>query len=127
MKDSLETGQFLYEPNSSIMKLGCYSAVEDRFDVSQIALNSHLFTSETLIKDFPGRKFVIREIFSFKDKQLKTLSKRYKQMNIATRNFRLSSDSLKKRLGVRDGGDKYLFGTTLSSGVQVLVLCEKTE
>lgn len=118
-------GQHLYEPNSSIMKLGCHIAVELEFGVTQLAANSHLMVSDALIVDFPGRKFRILEIMPFKDKEIRQLGKRYKQMNVAIRNFRLSAESLKKRMRVNDGGDIYLFGTTLSSGEQVLILCEK--
>lgn len=118
-------GQYLYEPNSSIMKLGCYNAAELEFGVAQIAANSHLMVSDALIVDFPGRQFRILEVVPFKDKEIKQLGKRYKQMNVATRNFRLNAKALKKRLRVNDGGDIYLFGTTLSIGEQVLILCEK--
>lgn len=122
---ALAQGAYIYEPNSSIMKLGCYNAVELKFGVTQIATNSHLMVSDAHIVDFPGRQFKILEIIPFKDKEIKQLSKRFKQMNVATRNFRLSAESLKKRLRVKDGGFTYLFGTTLSSGEQVLILCKK--
>ena len=122
IKDSL----YLYEPNASIMKLGCYGALEQVFGVSQLAPSSHLMVSDSPVADFPGRQFRILEVVPFKGKEIKSLSKRYPQLNVATRNFRLSAYELKKRLGTKDGGDTYLFGTTLANGEQVLVLCEKT-
>ena len=115
----------LLEPNASIMKLGCYNAVEQMFDTPQVAPNSHLMLSENTIADFPGRQFKILEIISFKDKEIKQLSRRIKQVNVATRNFRLSAEALKKRLRVSDGGSLYLFATTLSTGEQILILTEK--
>lgn len=118
-------GAFLYEPNASIMKLGCYRAVEHSFNAPQLAPNSHLMVSNEIQHNFPGRKFRIIEVIPFKDKQLKSLSKRLRQANIATRNFRLSADVLKSRLRLGDGGTTYLFATTLVSGEQVLLLCEK--
>ena len=122
---NIEDFSFLYEPNASIMKLGCYDAVERDFGVSQIAPSSHLMVSDRLVVEFPGRQFKVIEVIPFKGKEIKLLSKRYSQLNVATRNFRLSAEALKKRLGVQDGGDTYLFGTTLANGEQVLVLCEK--
>ncbi|MBP5687979.1 MAG: SAM-dependent methyltransferase, partial [Muribaculaceae bacterium] len=122
---NIEDFSFLYEPNASIMKLGCYDAVERDFGVSQIAPSSHLMVSDRLVVEFPGRQFKVIEVIPFKGKEIKLLSKRYSQLNVATRNFRLSAEALKKRLGVQDCGDTYLFGTTLANGEQVLVLCEK--
>ena len=107
------------------MKLGCYSAVEQAFELPMLSSNSHLLLSNHKINDFPGREFRILEIIPFKSKEIKQLKKRYPQANVATRNFRISADALKKRLGVQDGGITYLFATTLSSGEQVLFICEK--
>ncbi len=116
---------YLYEPNASIMKLGCYGAVEQAFGATQLAPSSHLMVGDSAVADFPGRQFRIMEIVPFKGKDIKTLSKRYPQLNVATRNFRLSAETLKKRLRVQDGGDIYLFGTTLANGEQVLIVCVK--
>ena len=118
-------GTYLYEPNASIMKLGCYSTVEQAYELPMLSSNSHLLISNHKINDFPGREFRILEIIPFKSKEIKLLKKRYPQANVATRNFRISADALKKRLGVQDGGITYLFATTLSSGEQVLFICEK--
>lgn len=121
----MEDALYLYEPNASIMKLGCYKAVELAFGLSQLAPSSHLMVSDSRVEYFPGRQFRIIEVIPFKGKGIKLLSKRYPQLNVATRNFRLSADELKKRLGTKDGGETYLFGTTLANGEQVLILCEK--
>lgn len=118
-------GEYLYEPNASIMKLGCYSAVEHAYGVSQLAQNSHLMASSSPIPDFPGREFMIVDIIPFKGKEIKSISKRYPHLNIATRNFRLSAEALKQRLRVQDGGNTYLFATTLADGEQVLIVCDK--
>lgn len=120
-----QVGDYLYEPNSSIMKLGCYDAVSAHFAVMPVAPHSHLYTSNGLIDGFPGRKFIIDEIIPFKDKEVKRWAKTHGAMNIATRNFRLSAEALRKRLKVGDGGEEYLFATTLASGEQVLLLTSK--
>lgn len=122
-----QVGNYLYEPNASIMKLGCYDAVTQVFGTPQLAQNSHLMVSAEKVQDFPGREFSIVDIIPFKEKEIKALSKRIKQANVATRNFRLTADALKKRLRLSDGGDIYLFATTLASGEQVLILCERVD
>lgn len=122
---SPSAGQYLYEPNASVMKIGAFAALTRQFPIQQIAKNSHLYYSDDFVQDFPGRKFVIDSIIPFSGKEAKAVGKQHKQLNIATRNFRLSPDELKKRLKVRDGGDCYLFATTLANGEQVLLLTRK--
>ena len=119
-------GGFLYEPHASVMKLGCHAAVQAATGTAQLAPNSHLYAGDRLVRDFPGRKFVVKEVIPFNGRQLKQLGKRCERLNIATRNFRLTPEALKKRLKVGDGGSDYLFATTLADGSAVLLLCEKT-
>lgn len=122
---SPEPGAYLYEPNASVMKLACFDALSHHYSAMPIAKNSHLFVGQELLNDFPGRKFVIEEVVPFKDREVKNLAKRFNQMNVATRNFRLKAEELKHRLKVRDGGDIYLFATILSGGEQVLIITSK--
>lgn len=124
---SPSVGQYLYEPNASVMKISAFAALTRQFPILQIAKNSHLYYSDDFVEDFPGRKFVIDSIIPFSGKEAKAVGKQHKQLNIATRNFRLSPDELKKRLKVRDGGDCYLFATTLANGEQVLLLTRKAD
>ncbi len=120
-------GQYLYEPNASVMKIGAYSAVASRFPVKQVAKNSHLYYGDSYIAEFPGRKFRIDDVVPFSGKTVKAIGKQSRQLNVATRNFRLSADELKKRLKVRDGGDCYLFATTLADASAVLIFTRKAE
>lgn len=118
-------GAYLYEPNASVMKLGCYDALQQDFGIPLVSRNSHLMIGSEFLAQFPGRRFIIKEVIPFKDKNLKALGKRMKQANVTTRNFRLSADALKQRLRIKDGGSTYIFATTLASGDQVLIACEK--
>lgn len=119
-------GNYLYEPNSSITKVGLYDALILQFKgLAKIAPNSHLFVSNMLFVDFPGRIFKITDIIPFKKQNLKELSSKFQKLNVAIRNFPLSANELKKNLKMKDGGDHYLFGTTLCDKRAVLILCEK--
>ena len=122
---SLE-GLFLYEPNASIMKAGCFNEVAAAFGVQPLATNSHLFVSDSPIPDFPGRKFQITAISSMNKQELKTTLKGILQANVTTRNFPLSVVELRKRLKLADGGTDYIFATTLDANRHVLLLCKKT-
>lgn len=117
--------RYLYEPNASIMKAGCFDLVEERFGVTQIGPSSHLFVSEQQIADFPGRGFTIEAVGSMNKKDTKRLLNGMKQANIAVRNFPLTAPQLRKKLKLADGGTVYLFGTTMQGGGHVLLRTSK--
>ena len=116
---------FLYEPNASIMKAGCFDEVEERYPVRQIAPNSHLFLSSDEINDFPGRGFQILSISSMNKQELRTALKEIDRANISVRNFPLSVDQLRKKLKLKDGGYVYIFATTMEDGEHRLFICRK--
>lgn len=116
---------YLYEPNASLMKAGCFGVISSRYGVKMLAKNSHLFVSEDPVADFPGRSFRIKAVSSFNKKDLKRQLSGVTKANIATRNFPLSVTELRKRLKLKDGGDTYIFATTLSDESHVLFICEK--
>ena len=121
----LEEMQYLYEPNASLMKAGCFSVLSERYGARMLSKNSHLFVSMEPIEDFPGRSFRIIAISSFNKKELKRHLSGITKANIATRNFPLSVAELRKRLKLKDGGETYIFATTLSDESHVLVITEK--
>lgn len=116
---------YLYEPNASLMKAGCFGAISSRYGVKMLEKNSHLFISDKPVHDFPGRSFRIKAVSSFNKKDLKRQLSGITKANIATRNFPLSVTELRKRLKLKDGGDTYIFATTLSDESHVLFICEK--
>ena len=117
--------QYLYEPNASLMKAGCFGVLSKRYGARMLSKNSHLFVSRDLIAAFPGRCFRIIAISSFNKKELKRHLSGITKANIATRNFPLSVAELRKRLKLKDGGETYIFATTLSDESHVLVITEK--
>ena len=122
---TLEEMQYLYEPNASLMKAGCFGVLSGRYDARMLSKNSHLFVSQAPIEAFPGRSFRIIAISSFNKKELKRHLSGITKANIATRNFPLSVAELLKRLKLKDGGETYIFATTLSDESHVLVITEK--
>ena len=123
---TLEEMQYLYEPNASLMKAGCFSVLSERYGARMLPKNSHLFVSMEPIEDFPGRSFRIIVISSFNKKELKRHLSSITKANIATRNFPLSVAELRKRLKLKDGGETYIFATTLSDESHVLMITEKS-
>ncbi len=127
--DLADSPLYLYEPNASIMKAGCFTEVEAQFPVRQVSSNSHLFLSSDEIGDFPGRKFQILAISSMNKQEIK---KKFSESlvpmesaNIAVRNFPMTAEQLRKKLKLKDGGDTYIFATTLVSGEHKLFICCK--
>ena len=127
--DLADSPLYLYEPNASIMKAGCFAEVEAQFPVRQVSSNSHLFLSSDEIGDFPGRKFQILAISSMNKQEIK---KKFSESlvpmesaNIAVRNFPMTAELLRKKLKLKDGGDTYIFATTLASGEHKLFICCK--
>ena len=122
---TLEEMLYLYEPNASLMKAGCFGVLSGRYDARMLSKNSHLFVSREPIAAFPGRSFRIIAVSSFNKKELKRHLSGITKANIATRNFPLSVAESRKRLKLKDGGETYIFATTLSDESHVLMITEK--
>ena len=126
MLDVSDVPAFLYEPNASIMKAGCFDILCDRYPgLIKIAPNSHLFVSDTEISDFPGRIFSIKKTTTMNKKELRLALAGITSANIATRNFPMSVAELRKRLKLKDGGDTYIFATTDNNGAHIIYICAK--
>lgn len=119
-------GNYLYEPNTSLLKVGAFRSIAAAYPVKKLHPNSHLYTSDTLITDFPGRAFRIVGQCSFNKKEVKENLADLKKANVTVRNFPATVAELRKRLHLTEGGDTYLFASTLNNGQKVLIRCEKT-
>lgn len=118
-------GDYLYEPNASILKGGAFKSIAARLRVAKLHASSHLYTSPQPVADFPGRTFRVEEVIPFHGKNVKNLFRTLPQANLTVRNFPLSTEELRKRLKLKEGGDTYLFATTLADGEKVLIRCVK--
>ena len=129
--DSLSEKKHLFIPNSSLMKAGCFAELCDRFHLAALAPNSHLFVktdesepSDTKNDDFPGKIFQISAISSMNKRDLRENLQGIDRANIATRNFPMKPEELRRRLKIKEGGDNYIFATTLANGKHVLIVCK---
>lgn len=121
-----EIGKYMYEPNCCIMKSGAFLELMAQYpQLTKLHSNTHIFLSDKLIEDFPGRKFRIKEIIPFKDKLIRKLSRENNQANVVTRNFPLAAEQLKAKLKIKDGGERYIYGVTLSDNNKVLIEVER--
>ena len=127
-KDNFESyslpNNYLYEPNAAILKSGGFSEVSSKLKLNKLHQHSHLYTSDELFSDFPGRTFKIKEVFLYNKKRIKkqiALSK----ANITTRNFPKTVAQIRKETKIKDGGDSYLFFTTNLNNELIVISCAK--
>lgn len=129
--------RYIYEPGVACMKAGCFKLLSQRYALDKLHRNSHLYTSDELVSDFPGRIFEVVNVVPFDKKAKKAVwesqcledtknnSASHKKASVATRNFPLSAEELKKNLGLGDGSEYYIFGTTMKGEKKVVVLTKK--
>ena len=103
---------FLYEPSAAILKAGAYKLIAERFGLLKLDVNTHLYASDTLIPNFPGRIWRITE------------KQDLKQANVLCRNYPLTPDQLKKKLHLRDGGTAFVIGCRVA-GKPTLFFAER--
>jgi hypothetical protein len=115
---------YMYEPNSAILKAGGYKVLAQKFQIDKLHPNSHLYTSENLVSDFPGRKFKCLGTFRYSKKELLRLLPSNKA-NITVRNFPESVAEIRKKTGIKEGGNDYLFFTTDMHQKPIVLFCHK--
>ncbi len=118
-------GEYLYEPHAALLKSGAFKLTARRYGTAKLHRHSHLYTSDTHCPHFPGRTFRIERVLPFSGKLLRTLAADYPKANIATRNFPLTVAELRKRTGIKEGGDTYLFATTTGDEKKILIATHK--
>ena len=113
--------KYLYEPNVSILKLGRFEALIDKYGFEKLHRHSHLFTSENLLEDFEGRGFEVLEQRNASPKALKDIT----QANITVRNFPQTVKEIRNKTKIKEGGEIYLFFTTIGNEEKICLICKK--
>ncbi|MBN8683979.1 MAG: hypothetical protein J0L99_15150 [Chitinophagales bacterium] len=117
-------GQYLYEPNVAIRKAGFFNTFAQRYGLKKIQANTHLYCADELLPDIPGRSFVIEAICSYDKKAIAPYCPEGKA-NIAAKNFPDDVAAIRKKSGLKDGGNRYLFAVTDAAGKKVILVCKK--
>ena len=109
---------YLYEPDAAILKAGFFKSLVQNFEVSKLHQHTHLYTSENMVSNFPGKIFKIVKKTAFLNFKIdKSLSK----ANVVTRNFHLKPDEIKKKFKIKDGGNIYLFFCTAYNEQKIII------
>lgn len=114
---------YLYEPNSAIMKSGGFDEVSIFYKLKKLHKHSHLYTNSEIIA-FLGRVFKIENSFQYHKKEMKIFLDG-KQFNITTRNFPETVESIRKKWKIKEGGNQYCFFTTDENDNKIVLICTK--
>lgn len=117
-------GNYLYEPDRHLLKCGAFKLLSQRYNLLKLAPATHLYTSDEPCNGFPGKIFAITEVCDFSKQTMKAMAKRFPVINLTARNFPLGSDAMKKSYGIKDGGDRHLFVTTLTDSRKTIILTQ---
>jgi 16S rRNA G966 N2-methylase RsmD len=116
--------EYLYEPNNAILKAGAFKILTHKFEIKKLDINTHLYTSDQIVENFPGRVFRIVEVIPFSKKVIKTLKIKFSKANITIRNFPLNVQEIRTKTGLKDGGDVYIFASRFKNE-NLLIVCKK--
>lgn len=121
-----EVGAWLYEPAAALLKAGAFKLIAKRYSLSKLHPNSHLYTAKTPCSSFIGRSFQVKGVYSFAKADVRALRELTGgRANLTVRNFPMTVAALRKKLKLADGGDTYVFATTLADGHHALIACSK--
>jgi hypothetical protein len=122
-----QPGRYLYEPNASVMKAGAFNAVGNSNQVRKLHRHSHLYTSDYLVSGFPGRIFTIDEVMIPNRINIRRFVSVTEKVNIAVRNYPMSVAEIRRKTGLKEGGESYLFATTLANGQKVWIVGKRVK
>jgi hypothetical protein len=110
-----EVGQLIFDPYPAVMKAGAMKLLSQRFGLSKLAPNTHLWYGSSRVEDFPGHAYQIVEVLPYASKNIKRYASRYPRVGVTVRNFDIAADVLRAKLGVKDGPDRLFAASTQSA------------
>lgn len=120
-----EIGKYIYEPNTALMKAGAYRLLTERYGVKKLHPNTHVYTSDEMVEDFPGRRFQVMSTGSLTKGNRPETLKDVKKGNISARNFPMKPEEIKRQLKMSDGGENYIFAVTARGDKKIIIDCRK--
>lgn len=113
---------YLYDPDVAVTKAGAFKMIAKVFNLGKLHTHTHLYTSEYLNMDFPGRIFEIRQVFTLGEFKKQNI---INKANVATKNFPIKVDEIRKKFKIKDGGKDFLYFTTDPAGNHIVIHCVK--
>ena len=125
--DYSEPLDYVYEPNAAIMKAGAFRSIAFAYGIKKLHVNTHLYTSDEMLNDFPGRIFRVTEIVPFTSKTMKFSVLPFSRAHVIARNFPLPAQELQKKLKLQEGDEGYIIGTTTLADKKILIIAERVK
>ena len=116
-------GPYLFQPAKALRKAGAFRLLSQRCGVAKLAPSSQLYTADTPVEGFPGKRFEVEEVIPWGKNAIQDLRRRFDRLELTALNFPLATDALRQRLGIAGGGNRHLFATTLNKD-KILILCQ---
>lgn len=107
-------GRYLYEPDAALMKGGPYNLICLWFGMEKLARNTHLYTSDERVGDFPGRVFEVVGELKLSRRDMAAAIPEGKA-HVVTRNYPVDAAALQRQLGLKEGGDLFVVATTVGT------------
>lgn len=113
-------GRYIYDPDVSLLKGGCFKLIAEKYKVQKLHANTHLYTSDNYLANFQGRVFETSEVLSYGSKI--SLNG---QFNIISRNFPLSPDEIRRKYKIKDGGNRFLICCTAGNNERLVIKADR--
>lgn len=114
--------RYLYQPSKALLKAGAFRLLSYRCGLEKIAPSTHLYTSDRIVEDFPGKRFEVEEVIPWGKPAIRQLKESYPRLEMTALNFPLPTEALRTRIGIPDGGPHHLFATTSADRRKILVI-----
>ena len=113
---------YLYDPDVAVTKAGAFKTIAKHFGLYKLHTHTHLYTSDVHIPEFPGRIFKIHKVYSLPDfKRHSSIQK----ANVATKNFPIKVEEIRKKFKIKDGGQDFLYFVTDCADNHKVIHCTK--
>jgi len=109
---------YLYDPDVSITKAGAFKTIAKRFDLYKLHQHTHLYTANDIKDHFPGRIFQIQQVYTLSNFKKEN---KISQANVATKNFPVKVEDIRKKFKIKDGGKDFLYFTTDMTGNHIVI------
>lgn len=107
--------QYIYEPNVAILKTGAFKLLSEKFNLHKLHQNTHLYTSNELLNEFPGKIYSVEKHINHPKKEIIK-----SKANLLVKNYNQAIDIVKKKFKITDGGETTLIFTQSIDGFHIL-------
>lgn len=105
--------EYIYEPNAAIIKAGAFRLVSERYQLHKLDHNTHLYTADQLIEDFPGRVWKVTAQPIKNQRDIAVLG--IQRAAILTRNYPLTPEQLRKKFKLQESDSYFLIGARIAN------------